>query len=147
MIVFIDDETETKLEKYKKTIIQSIEHVIELVHTSYNYQQKIEAKKRQENPYIVKSVIKYMAKGLNKQDAILMTATDFETTTRRVADIFWAQNRYMSAINLYARRYTCEKLKEAGLTAKEIAKIIGVSENHVFKMLHNKADFWFLNTH
>lgn len=145
MIVFIDDETENQLEKYKKTIIQSTEHVINLVHTSFERQKKIEQKKRQQNPYIVKTVIKYLARGLNKEDAIILTANDFETDIDRVSTIFWAQNRYMSAVNLFAKRYTCEKLKKAGFTAKEIARVIGVSENHIYKILCCNVDFWFLD--
>lgn len=145
MIIFIDDETENQLEKYKKTIIQSTEHVINLVHTSFEHQKKFEQKKRQQNPYIVKTVIKYLARGLNKEDAIILTAKDFKTDIDRVSTVFYAQNRYMSAVNLFAKRYTCEKLKKAGFTAKDIAKVIGVSENHIYKILRCNVDFWFLN--
>lgn len=51
----------------------------------------------------------------------------------------------MSAVNLFAKRYTCEKLKKAGFTAKEIARVIGVSENHIYKILRCNVDFWFLD--
>jgi len=103
-----------------------------------------EKKLRFQNPYIVKSVIKYMANGLNKSDAILLTAKQFNTDPRRVEVVYWGQARYMSAVNLYAKRYTCEKIKATGMTAKNIGKILGVSENHVFKLLRAQPNFWFL---
>ena len=86
-----------------------------------------------------------MANGLNKDDAIILTALDFNTSIERVKTIFWQQNRYMSAVNLYAKRYLCEKLRKSGFKAKEIAYILGISENHVFKLLRSNIDFWFLD--
>ncbi|MCX4348226.1 MAG: hypothetical protein OSJ76_00390 [Alphaproteobacteria bacterium] len=145
MIVCVDDETEKELERHKKALEQTAKRIIDLVHISYDKQQKVNKEARQQNPYIVKRVIRYMAAGHAKPEAIILTALEFHTTVDRVKSVFWQQNRYMSAINLYARRYMAEKLKNAGLTAKEIAKIIGVSENHIFKMLRHNTDFWFLN--
>jgi len=111
---------------------------------SYEHQKKANAEARRYHPYIVKSVIKYMAQGLNKTDAIIITALDFDTDIKRVETIFWFQNRYMTAVNLYAKRYACEKLKKAGLTAKKTAEILGISENHVYKLMKNNVDFWFM---
>lgn len=132
----IEDNT-NKILNLSKQIKSGVDSLYRLAYSA-------ESDSRRQNPYIVKSVIKYMAKGLNKDDAILMTARDFETDEFRVSTIFWSQNRYMSAVNLYAKRYLCEKLKKNGFTAKRIGKIIGVSENHVFKILRANADFWFL---
>lgn len=112
--------------------------------TLYRYTIDNERSIRQQNPYIVKAVIKYMANGLNKSDAMLLVAKDFQTDIARVQAVYWSQNRYMSAVNLYAKRYTCEKLKKSGYTAKQIASVIGVSENHIFKLLKANPDFWFL---
>lgn len=144
MIVTVDEETEEELETHKKNLYESATSIINLVHLSFERQKKIEQTLRKQNPYIAKSIIKYMAQGLNKTDAIILTALDFDTDTKRVESIFWSQNRYMSAVNLYAKRYTCEKLKKAGLTAKKIAEILGISENHVYKLMKNNVDFWFL---
>lgn len=124
-----------------KEITQQIELDLSSLH---QYTINEENRLRLQNPYIVKSVIKYMANGLNKTDAMLLTAQDFETNVNRVEAVYWAQGRYMSAINLYAKRYTCEKLKNNGFTAKQIAKILGVSENHIFKLLKANVNFWFL---
>lgn len=103
-----------------------------------------ENKLHKQNPYIVKSVIKYLANGIDKENALLLTAADYDTDIKRVRYIFNQQSRYMTAINLFAKRYTCEKLKKAGYTAKQIAMVIGVSENHIFKLLRANVDFWFL---
>lgn len=99
---------------------------------------------RKQNPYIVKSVIKYMASGMCKDDAILKTAEDYKTRESRVSVLLWQQKRYISAVNLYARRYLCEKLKKSGMSAPEISQILGVSTNHVYKLLKTNVDFWFL---
>lgn len=124
-----------------RKITKKIENDVAALHVHTLHQ---EFNLRQQNPYIVKSVIKYMANGLNKTDAMLLTARDYDTDIKRISAVLWGQNRYMSAINLFAKRYACEKLKNAGFTAKQIAKIVGVSENHVFKLLRSTVDFWFL---
>lgn len=99
---------------------------------------------RRQNPYIVKSVIKYMARGMCQDDAIARTADEFKTRESRVSVLLWQQKRYLSAVNLYARRYLCEKLKKSGMSAAEISQILGVSTNHVYKLLKTNVDFWFL---
>lgn len=124
---------------------KSVKNIEYSINSLYSYSIDQEKHIRQQNPYIVKSVIKYMANGLNKNDAMLLTANDFKTDIKRVSAVFFGQGRYMAAINLFAKRYTCEKLKNAGYTAKQIANVIGVSENHVFKLLRATVDFWFLN--
>lgn len=144
MIVTISDETEEELHRLKTDILESAERIANLVHVSYEYQKKIQQQERQQNPYIVKSVIKYMANGLNKTDAMILTALEFNTDVKRIENVFWPQNRYMTAVNLYAKRYTCEKLKKAGLTAKKISEILEISENHIYKLMKNNVDFWFL---
>lgn len=144
MIVTINDETEKELHRLKNGILESAEKIANLVHVSYEHQKKIQQQERQQNPYIVKSVIKYMANGLNKTDAMILTALEFNTDVKRIENVFWTQNRYMTAVNLYAKRYTCEKLKKAGLTAKKISEILGISENHIYKLMKNNVDFWFL---
>lgn len=47
-------------------------------------------------------------------------------------------------VNLYAKRYTCEKLRNAGFSDKEIAEILGISIAMVDKLMKNTVDFWFL---
>ncbi len=46
-------------------------------------------------------------------------------------------------VNLYAKRYTCEKLRNAGFSDKEIAEILGISIVMVDKLMKNTIDFWF----
>ena len=93
-----------------------------------------------QNPYIVKSVLKYIAAGYDKESAINLTAQDYKTTVFRVEAIYQSSRRYMSAVNLYAKRYMCEKLRSSGFKIKEIAAILGVSENHIYKLLKCKID-------
>lgn len=95
---------------------------------------------RKQNPYIVKSVLKYIASGYDKNSAINLTAQDFSTTPERIEAIYQPSRRYMSAVNLYAKRYMTEKLRSHGFKIKEIAAILGVSENHVYKLLKCKID-------
>lgn len=145
MIVCSDDNVSELLEKETKNILNSVDKIKKAIHISQFQMRTEEKNKRKQNPYIVKSVIKYMDNGLNKEDAITLTAADYNTSFDRVSTIFWGQARYMSAINLYAKRYLCEKLKNAGFIAKDIALILGISENHVFKILKCKTNFWFLD--
>lgn len=144
MIVHIDHDTASLLEHEKRNILKSMDNIITNINISYQTEMKEAAKQRKQNPYIVKSVIKYMAAGLSLGNAIIKTATRFETTPFRVHTIFAEQKRYMSAVKLYAKRFTCEKLKQHGMTAKQIAHILDISENHVFKILRLNADFWFI---
>lgn len=47
-----------------------------------------------------------------------------------------------TAILLFAKRYLCMKLKQAGFIAKDIALVLGVSENHIYKLLNCDIDYW-----
>ena len=143
--MIVSEETQKELEKHKKIIINSTNQIIDLLRLEHAKNKQIERQERRKNPYIVKSIIKYMASGLSRENAFIKTALDYQTDVNRIKAIFFEQNRYMSAINLFAKRYACEKLKQAGFKAKEIAKIIGVSENHIYKLLRCKIDFWFLD--
>lgn len=44
-------------------------------------------------------------------------------------------------VNLYAKRYTCEKLRNAGFSDKEIAEILGISIAMVDKLMKNTDVF------
>lgn len=96
---------------------------------------------RLENPYIVKTVLRHIANGVDQENAILLTAKQFHTTAFRVEVLVHSNKKYMSAVKLYARRFCAEKLKNAGFSAKKIAEILGVSENHVYKLLKCKIEF------
>ena len=144
MIIYTSEDIATKMNQEVELIKKSINKLIDLVQISNIKTQQRDNKIRQQNPYIVKSVIKNMAKGLNMDDAITLAAEEFKTTSERIETLMWEQKRYHSAIRLYARRYLCEKLKEYGLKTKDIARIAGVSTNHVYKMLKANPDFWFL---
>lgn len=95
---------------------------------------------RLENPYIVKAVLRHIAAGTDLYNACLLVAKQFHTNEFRVRQLVQNHKKYMSAVNLYARRFCAEKLKNAGFSAKKIAEILGVSENHVYKLLKCKID-------
>ena len=142
MIVDINETTAIEIEKNLKILSQSVSEIENLVKVSYYNFGKTESKERQKNPYIVKSVIKNLACGHNETNAILLTASEYETTFERVYAIYSEQKKYRSAIVLFAKRYMCAKLKRHGFTAKEISKILNVSENHIFRLLNNAIDYW-----
>lgn len=96
------------------------------------------------NPYIVKRVIKHIANGMCQRDAILLTADELGEPTSRVEVLFKDQKYFMSALLLFSKKYACERLKKAGYTAKEIGKVLGVSENHIYKLLKAVPNFWGL---
>lgn len=95
---------------------------------------------RLENPYIVKAVLRHIAAGTDLYNSCLLVAKQFHTNEFRVRQLIQSHKKYMSAVNLYARRFCAEKLKNAGFSAKKIAEILGVSENHVYKLLKCKID-------
>lgn len=97
------------------------------------------------NPYIVKRVIKHIANGMCQRDAILLTADELNEPTSRVEVLFKDQKYFMSALLLFSKKYACERLKKAGYTAKEIGKVLGVSENHIYKLLKAVPNFWELS--
>lgn len=142
MIVDINETTAIEIEKNLKILSKSINKIESLVRVSYYNYANTESKERQKNPYIVKSVIKNLARGHNETNAILLTATEYETTFERVYAVYSEQKKYRSAIILFAKRYMCAKLKSHGFTAKEISKILNVSENHIFRLLNNAVDYW-----
>ena len=149
MIVYNDIEDLARIKNAVCDEFFNVRKSIDIVQKNldllYLYTSKNEHDKRKQNPYIVKTVIKHMANGMNKHDAIILASEELMIDIKRVESVYWQQNRYMSAINLFAKRYFCEKLKKAGFTAKEIAKLLGISENHVFKLMRSTIDFWFLD--
>lgn len=138
------------MEKIKqlKEKIQDIE--IELKNLKYQIEdftadQQDQIRDRLANrPHLVKRVIKYMAEGLNKSDSILKTSIDYNVPLIWVSAAFAQQNRYMTAVNLYAKKYAAQKLKKYGLSNDVIAEILGVSKNHVYKLLKANIDFSLL---
>lgn len=115
--------------------------VKELNTTSKEYNR--ECMKR--NPYIVKRVIKHIANGMSKQDAILLTADELGENTSRVKVLFSHQKAYMSALHLFARKYAAEQMKKAGFKTKTVAKTLGISENHVYKLVKSVPNEWILD--
>lgn len=70
MIVCAEDEISELLEKETKNILNAVDKIKKTIQISQIKMLAKEKDKRKQNPYIVKSVIKYMANGLNKEDAI-----------------------------------------------------------------------------
>lgn len=135
MIVVNNKETLNEIKKNIAIIQNAGDKLSNLMHLTY-CEQKAKDMPNKDNPYIVKSIIKYLAQGLDLYNAKILTALDFDETPSRVDVIYNSQRHYLSAIKLYARRYLCIKLKKNGFKTKEIAKILNVSENYVYK-LHN----------
>ena len=105
------------------------------------FYQKRDNYLRKQNPYIVKAVIKYMAAGLSQNNAVIKVAGDYDTTASRVTAVFDGQKKYMAAVNLYARQYMCKKLRDAGMSARQIAGLLKISTNHVYKLLKTEITF------
>lgn len=96
------------------------------------------------NPYIVRCVIKHIANGLAVQDSIIATANELGEPIQRVNVLFEHTKIYHTALRLYSRRYMCAKLKETGYKTAQIAKIMGISTNHVYKLLKTDVNLWVL---
>ncbi len=98
-----------------------------------------------ENPYILKRILKHIANGLAPSTACDLTAAELNITTSRAEILLSSQKMYFSALNLYARRFTALRLKKAGFKNADISKIIGVSPNHVYKLLESQVNLWVLS--
>jgi transposase len=70
----------------------------------------------------------------------LETAQHYHTSFSEIQHIFNHHCKYKTAINLYARRYAAIKLKQAGMSAPQMSKILGISENHIYKLLKAQVD-------
>lgn len=142
MIININEETGDQIEKNLKIISQSVDNIKSIVNITHANMCEKEKQERLKNPYIVKSVLKYLASGLSEYNSILLTAEKFEITVERVKCVYSHQKKYRSAILLFAKRYLCMKLKQAGFIAKDIALVLNVSENHIYKLLDCNIDYW-----
>jgi predicted regulator of amino acid metabolism with ACT domain len=111
----------------------------------YNSIYEYDCKAQKENPYIIKRIIKHVADGLDAKQAIFLAADELNISTERAKILLQTQKCYLSALNLYAKKYMVEKLKKAGLSVSDIAKMTGVSKNHVYKLLKCKANLWILS--
>ncbi len=138
------NEMKMKIHEHRRKLRNAVDCISGEIDRLAQFTFSEEKEARKLNPYLVKSVIKNMSRGMSKENAVIVTAMNYEQPIMRVSAVFSEQTRYMAAINLYAKRYTAEKLKKAGYKTKEIAQIIGVSENHIYKLLRAVPDFWFL---
>lgn len=93
------------------------------------------------NPYLVKSVIKYIAKGFSEQNAVAITAKDFDLALARVESVYNSQKRYAAATKLYARKYCVKMLRQAGFKMRDIAKILKISEAHAYRLEKSNCIF------
>lgn len=98
-----------------------------------------------ENPYILKRILKHIANGLAPSAACDLTADELNISTSRAEKLLSSQKMYFSALNLYARRFTALRLKKAGFDNVDISKILGVSSNHVYKLLESEVNLWVLS--
>lgn len=142
MIVKINEDTTEQIEKNLKILSNSVDNIKNLVHISYCSLLDKERKERLKNPYMVKNILKHLAMGMNEENAILLTAEKFDTTYERVSAVYSGQKKYKSAILLFAKKYLCMKLKQSGFLTREIAAILNVSENHIYKLLNCGIDYW-----
>lgn len=97
--------------------------------------QEYDSDKRKNNPYIVKRVIKHLAEGLSLNDSCCMTANELGETLARVEGVFDYHKCFATGLRLYSRKYAIDKLYAAGFTGAQIAKVIGISTPHVYKIL------------
>jgi len=88
-----------------------------------------------QNPYIVKRIVKHIAEGYTVDNAVNLAADELQISTERAEAVFSNQKKHLSKIRLYARKYTAEKLKNAGYSAEKIAGILHISKSGVFKLL------------
>lgn len=96
---------------------------------------------RKENPYFVKSVIKYIAAGNTEESAIITTATDYGVSISRVAAVYKSQKQYTAAIKLYARKYFVQVMRRQGFKWSIIAKCLRISETHAHRLYNSKCIF------
>lgn len=141
MIGYDFDTIFSELQQEEEKILKAVDNFLKASKEIEIFLTKQDSFSRRQNPAIVKSVIRYIASGYSQQDAITLTAKDFMTNSFRVETVFQTAKKHMSAVKLYAKKYTCEKLKKAGFTAKKIAGILGISENHVYKLLRCDINF------
>lgn len=125
----------------KNLFYQLDKHLDNFLKASCDY----DSARQRVNPYIVKRVVSHISNGLNVSDAILLTADELGELSNRVEVLFHNQKIYMSALNLFAKKYMAERLKKSGYTTKKTAELIGVSENHVYKLLKCPNKFWELS--
>lgn len=135
------DDLKEKIRCRKQSISKDLKAVLDYVDQLSEITFKIENESRAENPHIVKRVIKYMAAGMTKDDAISATAADFETPIFRVNVIYQMNRHYMTALNLYAKKYMIEKLKNAGFSVRQMSEIIGISKPNIYKILKCPIDY------
>ena len=96
---------------------------------------------QKQHPLIIKRVAKHIADGLTQLDAISQTAIDLKLPLERVEGIFSYQKKYTASLQLYARRYFVHHLKKRGYSSRDIAQIIGISLNSVYRLEKSNCIF------
>lgn len=93
------------------------------------------------NAKLIKKIIYHIAKGVPEERAVDLSADELGYWDKE-AYIIWCSSKkaLKTGTLLFAKRYTACKLKKRGYKIKEIASILEVSENHVYKLLHENVD-------
>lgn len=133
-----------KINKIHNDIIQNVDCIKNSVDDLKKIICEYDNKSIKKNPFIVKRVVKHLANGLSKHNAIALTATELNESTDRVSMLFSQQKTYMSALHLFSKKYLCEKMRNAGYSAKQISIVLNISENHVYKLLKSVPNEWIL---
>lgn len=86
---------------------------------------------------VTKTILKYIAQGIEEKKAIFMSYDDFsDRLSYRSVEAIWKTSRASkSGLLLYGRHYTAKKMKEAGFKPAEISIVLGVSITTVNKLL------------
>ena len=130
------------IQAQKQEILQQFEQLEKKLDELSTITFKVENEYKAQNPLIVKRVIKYIVSGYTKPDAIRKTADDFDTPEFRVSVVYDQSKKYMTALNLYAKKYMIEKLKKSGFSARKMAEIVGISIQSIYKIIKCPVDMW-----
>jgi hypothetical protein len=98
-------------------------------------------KRKKDNASLVKRIIYYIAKGLPEQKAIAIASDEFCYWDKE-ATVIWQDSKksLKTGTLLFAKRFTAVKMRKKGFKIKEIAGVLEVSENHVYKLLNEDVD-------
>jgi hypothetical protein len=92
---------------------------------------------------IVRDIMKNICAGIDEESALLCVHSDYSKVLKveHIKSIWNASRRQKNALNLYAKTYMAQKMKQSGFKVSEIADTMGISITSVANLLKSECVF------
>ena len=122
--------------------IQTLENELNFIKETYENLTIIQEKREiehqklmQQNPYIMKTISKFLGCGYAPSLAIIKTSEEMNIDIKRVRAVYDVNKIGTKHLKKYAQRFLCFQMKMCGFAVGDIAKVANINRRTVYKIL------------